>query len=338
MSKGKISFDQLMGDLRNKIYHPVYLLMGEEPYYIDHVTSFIMENVLTEEEKAFNQTVFYGKDSDVPSVINAAKRFPMISNHQVIIAKEAQELKSFDDFIHYIEKPLKSTLLVINYKYKSLDKRKKIYKSFEQNAVVFESEKLYDDKIPAWISSVLTGKNIKIEPKAAVMLTEFLGNDLSKISNELDKLIITLPANNKLITSSHVEMNIGISKDYNNFELQNALTKKNILKANRIINYFAENQKNNHITAVIVSLYYYFSKILVYHTLEDKSRQKAAAALKVHPYFISEYEEAARNYPLKKVTEIISSLREYDLKAKGYGNANTTAGGLLKELIYKILH
>jgi DNA polymerase III subunit delta len=338
MRKTTINYEQLIGDLRKKIYHPVYLMTGEEPYYIDLATAYIMDNVLTEEEKAFNQTVFYGKDSDVPSIINTAKRFPMMANHQVIIVKEAQELRSFDDFIHYIEKPLKSTLLVINYKYKPLDKRKKIYKSFEQNAIIFQSDKLYEDKIPGWIAERLSSKNLKIEPKAAIMLTEFLGNDLSKINNEIEKLIITLPSGTNLISSAHVEKNIGISKEYNNYELQSALAKKDILKANRIINSFALNQKNNHITVTITSLFFYFSKILVYHTLPDKSRPKAAAALKVHPYFMNEYELAARNYPLRKVVEIISQLREYDLKSKGYGNTSTESGELLKELIYKILH
>jgi DNA polymerase III subunit delta len=336
MAKDTISFNQLIADLKKKIYHPIYFMTGEEPYYIDKATAFIMENVLTEEEKAFNQTVFYGKDSDVPSIINAAKRFPMMANHQVIIVKEAQELRAFDTFIHYFEKPLKSTILVINYKYKSIDKRTKVFKAIEQNTLVFQSNKLYDDKIPGWISERLALKNLKIEPKAAIMLTEFLGNDLSKIINELEKLIITLPPGNSMITSTQVEKNIGISKEYNNFELQSALAKKDILKANRIINYFAQNQKNNHITPSIVSIFIYFNKLLIYHTLPDKS--KAASALKVNPFFIKEYELAARNYPLGKVIQVISLLREYDLKAKGYGNSSTDAGDLLKELIYKILH
>lgn len=338
MSKGKLSYDQLISDLKKKIYHPIYFFTGDEPYYLDKATAFIMENVLTSEEKAFNLTVFYGKDSDVASIINAAKRFPMMANYQLIIVKEAQELRTFDNFVHYLEKPLKSTILVINYKYKNLDKRTKLFKLFEQNSVVFQSDKLYEDQIPAWISNHLGKKNLKIEQKAAVMLTEFLGNDLSKIVNELEKLMITLPVNSNQITSLHVEKNIGISKEYNIYELQSALSKKDVLKANRIINYFAQNQKNNHITVTITSLFFYFSKILVYHTLQDKSRPKAAAAIKVNPYFMSEYENAAKSYPIKKVVEIISDLREYDLKSKGFGNSSADAGDLLKELIFKILH
>ena len=309
MSKGTIKFEQLMADLKKKIYHPVYLMTGDEPYYIDLATSFIMENVLTEEEKSFNQTVFYGKDSNTSDIINAARRYPMMANHQVIIVKEAQELRSFDNFIHYLEKPLKSTILVINYKIytnKPLDKRKKIYKSFEENAIIFESDKLYEDKIPDWITQRLEQKKIRIELKAAVMLTDFLGNDLSKINNELEKLIITLPENHNSISAAHVEKNIGISKEYNNYELQNALAKKDILLANRIIQYFGDNQKNNNITVTLASLYFFFSKILVYHSLSDKSRNNVATALKTNPYFVPEYEKAAKNYPSGKVIRIIS--------------------------------
>jgi len=327
-----------MADLKKKIYHPVYFMTGDEPYYIDIATSYIMDTVLTEEEKAFNQTVFYGKDSETASVINSARRYPMMANHQVIIVKEAQELRAFDTFLHYIENPLKSTILVINYKYKSLDKRKKLYNSFKENAVIFESNRLYDDKIPGWIVQHLKERNINTEPKAAIMLTDFLGNDLSKIHNELEKLIITLPGDSRNITAAHVEKNIGISKEYNNYELQHALAKKDILKANRIINYFGENQKNNHISSTIASLYFFFSKVLLYHSLKDKSARNVAASLKVPPYFISEYELAASGFSSGKVVKIISLLREYDLRSKGYGNVSVPAGELLKELIYRILH
>jgi DNA polymerase III subunit delta len=336
MAKQTLSYDSLIADLKKKNYKPVYFFTGTEPYFLDLATNFILDNVLTEEEKAFNLTVFYGKDSDVPSIINAAKRFPMMSKYQLIIVREAQELKNFDLFMHYLEKPLTSTILVINYKYKSLDKRTKIFKALDEKALVFESDKLYDDKLPAWISSWLANKNLKIEPKASIMLAEFLGSDLSKISNELEKLIITLPAGNNQITSSHVEKNIGISKEFNNYELQSALAKKDILKANRIINYFAQNQKSNHIIVTITSLFFYFSKVLVYHTLPDKSPNSAAAALKIKPFFIGEYALASKNYSIGKVTQIISLLREYDLKSKGYGNSSTNEGDLLKELIFKI--
>jgi len=328
----------ILRDLKNKIYKPIYFLMGEEPYYIDLITEYIAANVLTDSEKEFNQVVMYGKDTTALNVINAAKRFPMMSQYQVVILKEAQTLDKIDDLHFYIEKPLKSTILVINYKYKSLDKRKKLYKDLIQNGVVFESERLYDDKIPGWISSYLKGKNLSIDLKACSLITDYLGNDLSRIANELDKLIITLGPGITTINSAHVERNIGISKEYNNFELQKALSQKNILKANRIINYFDKNQKLNPISFTFSSLYHFFSKVLLYHSIEDKSTKNAASVMKLNPYFVDEYRLAAKNYNPAKVVSIISLLREYDLKSKGFGNATFTPGSILKELVYKILH
>ena len=297
-----------------------------------------MKNVLTEEEKSFNQTVLYGKDTTVANVINTAKRFPMMASHQVVILKEAQELSDFADLIHYVEHPQKSTILVLNYKYKNLDKRKKLYKSLQQNAVIYESKKLYDDKIPGWIADYLKEKNYRIEPKAAMLLNEFLGNELSKIENELKKLLITLPEGMNIITAGHIERNIGISKEYNNFELQKALIKKDVVKANRIINYFANNQKNHHIAQTITHLYFFFSKLLILQALTNKSKQNIAAAIGVHPYFVPEYEMAARTFPSGKIVRIISLLRDYDMKTKGYPYNSISTGDLLKEMIFKILH
>ncbi len=316
----------------------MYFLSGEENYYIDKISDFIAKNVLTENEKSFNQTVFYGKDSEVASVINASKRFPMMSNYQVIILKEGQELKDFDELIHYIEKPLNSTILVINYKYKNPDNRKKVFKSLRQYAVFFESKKVYDDKIPMWISDLLKEKNYKIEPKAAMLLTEFIGNDLSRIENEIEKLIITIPENIKIITADHVERNIGISKDYNVFELQKALTRNDVVKANRIINYFAQNPKNHPFAFTIINLFNYFSKVMTYHYLNGKSDREVAAILKIHPYFVSDYANASRVFNKGRLVHLISLLREYDVKSKGVGNVSTSEGQLLKELIYKIIH
>jgi DNA polymerase-3 subunit delta len=320
-AQNSISIEQLMKDLQNKIYHPIYFLCGEEPYYVDKITEYIMQNVLSESEKAFNQTVIYGKDADASAVTNFARRFPMMANYQLVVLKEGQELKNFEDLVHYVENPLKSTLLVINYKYKSLDKRKKIYKSLQE-----------------WISKSLAKRKYKIEPKAAILLTEFLGNDLSRISNELDKLVIVLADSTKMITSQDIEKNIGISKEYNNFELQNALASKDVLKANRIINYFADNQKNNNIVQTLSILYLFFSKILIYHSLADKSVNNVAANLKIPPFFVSDYVTAARSYNASKVMQVISLLREYDAKSKGFGNVSAGPGELLKELIFKILH
>ncbi|HRW62676.1 MAG TPA: DNA polymerase III subunit delta [Bacteroidales bacterium] len=334
-----MTFEQILTDLKNKIYKPIYFLSGEEPYFIDLITKYINDNVLNDAEKSFNQTVIYGKDTDIYTVINTAKRFPMMANHQVVIVKEAQNIKNIDDLVHYAAAPLKSTLLVINYKYKTLDKRKKLYKALADNGVLYESKKLYDNEVPGWINAYLKKKNRSIDPGAAALLNEYLGNDLSKIANELDKLIITLPDGEFNITSNHIERNIGISKDYNNFELHKALTQKNVLKANRIVNYFAQNQKDNPFTMTIATLYHFYSKVLSYHFVKDKKDKKSVAAtLKVNPYFLGDYELAAKNYNPKKTVEIIGLLREYDLKSKGYNNVSTPPGELLKEMVYKILH
>ena len=338
MLRSAQSYEQIINDLKNKIYHPVYFLTGDEPYYIDKITDYAAGNILSPEEKSFNQTILYGRDADAAKIINTAKRFPMMANQQLVIVKEAQEVKDFDVLVNYVENPLKSTILILNYKYKNLDKRFKLYKALRENAIIMESKRLYDDKVPSWIASHLKSKDYQIEPKAAVLLTEFLGNDLSKIANETEKLMLTLPEGMKIITANHIEKNIGISKEYNNFELQNALVSRNAVKANRIIRYFADNQKNHHISATITSLYFFFSKLLTYHFLKDRSRQNVAASLKINPYFVREYETAARIYKTKKVVMIISLLREYDLKSKGFGNVSTQPGDLLKELIYKILH
>ena len=333
-----MTFEQILKDLKNKIYKPIYFLTGDEPYFIDKITDYISQHVLTDEEKTFNQEILYGKDTDIPSIINSARRFPMISANQVIIVKEAQDIPGIDDLIYYVENPLKSTILVINYKYKKLAKNKKIYKAIQKNGVLFESKKLYDNQIPEWINNYLAKSNHRIDPGVGLLLTEYLGNDLSKIVNEIEKLKITLPPDNKNITIEHIETNIGISKDYNNFELHKALSQKNILKANRIINYFGKNQKENPITLTISSLYYFFSKVLTYHFIKNKTTQNVVATLKVHSYFVSEYKLAAQKYNPEKLLEIFSILREFDLKSKGIGNVSVPPGDLLKEIIYKILH
>lgn len=332
-----MKFDQIITDLKNKNYQPLYLLAGEEAFFIDEISNYIEENVLDEGEKEFNQTVVYGKDTDVASIIGYAKRFPMMSNYQVVIVKEAQSIKNLDELIPYIEQPLKSTLLVICYKYKKIDKRKALVKKVDKLGVFFESNKLYENKIPEWINQQLIKNNYTIQPKAAVILTEFLGTDLSKISNEINKLMINLPTGSD-ISPSHIEENIGISKDFNVFELQSALGKKNIYKANQIINYFASNQKDNPLIKVVGILYSFFSKILIYHHLIDKNRNSVASALSVNPFFVQDYQIAARNYSADKLNRIISSLKEYDLKSKGVNNASATDGELMKELIFKILH
>jgi len=333
-----VTYEEIISDLKNRIFKPVYFLAGEEPYYIDLITEYIQEKVLPEDEKAFNQIIFYGDDTNIAAVIDTARRFPMMSSHQVLIIKEAQSLKKIDDLVVYLEKPLLSTILVFSYKYKTIDKRTKLYKTLESHGVYFESARIRDYLIPAWIERYLMVKGIKTDPSASAMLTEYLGTDLHKIVNELDKLIITLPVGKPVITTSLIEKNIGISKDYNNFELQKAIGEKNILKANMIVHYFANNPKDNPITLSIASLFGFFSKLLTFHYLTDKSRNNVAAALKVNPFFVKEYENSATKYNVSKTVQIISLLRTYDMKSKGFGDPGTEPGDLLKELVFRILH
>jgi DNA polymerase-3 subunit delta len=333
-----VTYEEILSDLKNRIFKPVYFLAGEEPYYIDLLTEYIQEKVLPESEKAFNQIIVYGDDTNIASIIDTARRFPMMSSHQVLIVKEAQSLKKLDDLIIYLEKPLLSTILVFSYKYKTIDKRTKLFKTLESHGVYFESARIRDYLIPAWIERYLMLKGIKTDPSASAMLTEFLGTDLHKIVNELDKLIITLPEGKPVITTSLIEKNIGISKDYNNFELQKAIGEKNILKANMIVHYFANNPKDNPITLSIASLFGFFSKLLTFHYLTDKSKNNVAAVLKVNPFFVKDYENSASKYNVSKTVQIISMLRTYDMKSKGFGDPGTEPGDLLKELVFRILH
>jgi DNA polymerase III subunit delta len=332
------TFEEIMSDLKNRIFKPVYFLAGEEPYYIDLITEYIEEKVLPEAEKSFNQMILYADDTNVASIIDIARRFPMMASHQVVIIREAQSLKKIDDLAIYLERPLMSTILVICYKYKSLDKRIKLFKMLESHGVYFESQRLRDYQIPGWIDRYLMKKGIKTDPSASAMLTEYLGTDLHKIANELDKLIITLPAGKPVITTAIIEQNIGISKDYNNFELQKAVGEKNILKANMIVRYFANNPKDNPITLTISSLFGFFSKLLIYHYLPDKSKNNVASALKVNPFFVKDYESAASKYNVSRTVQIISLLRTFDMKSKGFCDPGTEPGDLLRELVYRILH
>ncbi|MBK9358677.1 MAG: DNA polymerase III subunit delta [Bacteroidales bacterium] len=330
-------FNRILSDLINRIYHPVYLLSGEEPYFIDLLCDAIENGVLSEDEKGFNQTILYGRDVDARTIVEHAKRYPMMASHQVVIVKEAQDIKSIDELSVYAEKPLASTILVICYKYKKYDKRKMLAKIVEKYGVFFESTKIREDKLPGWIIGQVESQGYSLSPKAVAMISDYLGNDLSKVDNELKKLYISLPGGSQ-ITEKIVEANIGISKDYNIFELQNALGARNIVKANRIITYFASNPKDNPMVKNIILLYGYFSKLLIYHSLQDKSNKEVASALSISPYFVNDYHSAARNYTFDQLTGIISILREYDLKSKGLDSGSATEEDLTKELIFKILH
>jgi len=338
VAKQETSYEQILTDLRKKVYQPVYFLMGEEPYYIDYISDFIQNGVLSETEKEFDQTILYGKDVDINTVINAAKRYPMMSPYQVLIVKEAQLIKDWDNLVHYLSNPLKSTILVFCYKYGTPDKRKKWYQEVTKIATVFESAKLRDYEIGAWITKYCKSKNVAIDDKAVAMLSDFLGTDLSKLVNELEKLVLTKPADMQRITPDLVEKNIGISKDYNVFELQAALINRDVLKANRIIQYFSENKKANPMVLVLAQLFKFFSELMLYHYLPDKSQGAVASELKINPYFVKDYQKASQVYGAWKTMNIISFIRETDARYKGIDNPSTDEADLLIELIYKILH
>ena len=329
---------QLVTDIKKGNIKPIYFLMGEEAYYIDRVSDFIEEHVLAEEEKGFNQMVLYGRDVTIEDIIANAKRYPMMAERQVIIVKEAQDLsKSIDKLADYAINLQPTTVLVINYKYKKLDKRKALFKAINKVGVVYESKKLYENQVADWIRRVLSGQNYTISPKAAQMLVEFLGTDLSKINNELNKLKIILPKDTQ-ISPENIEENIGISKDYNNFELRKAVGERNEFKAHKIINYFADNPKSNPMIVTVSMLFQFFSQLLHLHGMNDKSPRSVASALKVNPYFVSEYITASKNYPMKTVSGVIATLRDFDVKSKGVGANAVPQGDLLKELVFRIMN
>ena len=328
--------NQLITDIKGGKIAPIYFLMGEEAYYIDMISDFIESNVLAEEEKGFNQMVLYGKEVSIQDIVSNAKRYPMMAERQVIIVKEAQNLiKTIEQLVDYAKNPQPSTVLVFNYKYKSLDKRKALFKTLSKSAVVFESKKIYEDKIPSWIQNYLSAKKITITPKAALMLSEFLGNDLSKIANELNKLEIVVGTQRE-ITPEIIEENIGISKDFNNFELQKAIGHLNHKKAYQIVNYFSQNSKQHPFVLTISILYLYFKKLMTLHTVRDRNPGAVSKALGVNPYFVNEYIAVSRNFPMKRISGVLETLRKYDAKSKGVG-ANLSPRDLYNELIYNIL-
>ena len=328
--------NQLITDIKEGKIAPIYFLMGEEPYYIDFVSNYIESNVLQEEEKGFNQIVLYGKEVSIQDIVSNSKRYPMIAERQVIIVKEAQNLiKTIEQLVDYAKNPQPTTVLVFNYKYKTLDKRKALYKALSKTAVVFESKKIYEEKVPSWIQSFLQSKQISITPKASLMLAEFLGNDLSKITNELNKLEIVMGAK-KEITPEIIEQNIGISKDFNNFELQKALGNLDHKKAYQIVQYFAQNSKQHPFVLTTSILYMYFTKLMTLHTVRDRNPGTVAKALGVNPYFVNDYIAVSRNFPMKRISGVLETLRIYDTKSKGVG-ANLSPKDLYNELIYNIL-
>lgn len=335
-----MTFEQIVASIKKKKFKPVYFLHGTEPYFIDAISDLIEERLLTESEKAFNQLILYGKESNHLEVVDQARRYPMMSQYQLVLLKEAQEMKSLKELEGYIQSPTPSTVLVICHKHKKLNMNTAFGKKLKANAVVFESKALYDNQVPDWITKYLKKKKLTISPPAAGIIAEYLGTKLSKIVNELDKLAINLAPGSE-ITPKEVETHIGISKDYNVFELQRAITQRDVLKANRIVRYFAANPKKGPMPVVVSSLYNFFSKVYMLHFLRNLSDQEVLKALNLRSaWFLKEYRLAARNFNRLKTEGVIDILKEYDLKSKGVGFNNTgkPEGDLLKEMIWKLLH
>lgn len=334
-----MTFEQIKADIKARNFKPIYLLMGDEPYYIDELTDSLTDTVLPEEERDFNQIILYGMETDVASVITLARSFPMMSDHQLIVIKEAQNLSKIDELEIYAKNPLHSTILVLNYKNGTLDKRKKLYATIDKHGIIFESSKIPEYKIPAFVSSYIQGKGLSIDQKAAQMLSDYLGNNLSKLTNEIAKLLIAIPTGQRQITADLIEENIGISKDFNNFELLKAIIEKNIFKVNQIADYFEKNPKNNPMIVTLVVLFNFFSNLMICYWAKNKTEQGIASELGFrNPYQAKDYVTALRNYNAFKCMDIISLLRVYDAKGKGVDNVSTPDGELLKELLYKITH
>jgi len=322
---------------------PVYFLHGEEPYYIDLVTDQIEKNALDEAAKGFNQVVVYGKDVKVIDVLNHARRFPMMSDRQVVIVKEAQNIQDLgksegeQHLIKYLQNPLPSTILVLAHKHKTLDKRKSLFLSLDKHAVVLTSNKLYDNQVPEWIREYFSERQIDITDKAVFMLAENIGNNLERLSNEIEKMLINFKE--KVKVDEHIiQKYIGISKDYNMFELQKAIAYREISRANKIVSYFESNPKANPAIPVIATLFSFFSKLLIIYTARDKSEVGVATALRVNRFFVKDYLIAAGKYPYFQTLNIIHALRHADLQSKGVNAANLEDGAILKELTFKILY
>ncbi|HBG59102.1 DNA polymerase III subunit delta [Proteiniphilum sp. UBA1028] len=339
MAASKHTFDTIRNDILQRRFKPVYLFMGDEAYFMDALTELLHETVLTETEKDFNLLTFYGVDSDTNVIISSARRYPMMAEHQLIIVREAQNLDNLELLEHYLKNPMPTTILVINYKHGTVDRRKAWVKQADKTGIVFESKKLYDNQIPSFITAYFKERKIGIDEKSARMLADYVGNDISKLIPQLQKLEVSLPEGFHRVTSELIERNVGISKDYNTFELQNAIIRKDVLTANRIVNYFEKNPKDNPIMATLAVLFNYFSNLLECFWLPRKDEQSIMAALNLRSnYFVRDYVIGLKNYNANKVMEIISDLRTFDARSKGVDNISASQGELLKELVYRILH
>lgn len=327
-------FNKILSGLKSKKYAPVYFLFGAEQYYIDEIAHYAENNILNEGERGFNQTVFYGKDSDTASIINTARRFPMMADYQVIIVKEAQNLKNLDEFEAYFEKPVPSTILVICYKKDKLDKRTRLYKTLSKH-VVFESKKLYDNELPGWIENYLKTKGFGISPRSASLIADSLGSDLGKIANELDKLIINKDGDTQ-ITDTDVELKIGISKEFNIFELMGAVALKNSGRAMHIAHHMGKS-KDFSIIAALINMNNFFSKAYMVKQSNIKDQGQLQRQFGLNYYQAKDYTNAASRYSADELERCIRIMHEYDLKSKGVNNASATPDELLKEILLRIL-
>ena len=333
--------EQIFKHIKNREFLPIYFFHGEEAFFIDAAVKALENDVLTEDEKAFNQTVVYGKDTNYNDILALSRQYPMMGDKQLIIVKEAQDLKLNEDesriLENYATNPVESTILVFAHKHKKVDSRKKVFKVLDKANMLFHSEPVKDYNLAKWIEDESRNLQIKLAPGIAQLLADYLGNDLSRISNELNKMKLVLKEG-EVLDGKLVETHIGISKEFNVFELQKALGKKDSNQAFKIAYYMGKNPKTNPIVMTIGNLYNFFSNVVMYHTVANQGQSLIASALGVNPYFVKDYAEAARNYPLKFSTRVISVLRVIDLKSKGLGAVNMEESELLKEMVYKIVN
>ena len=328
-----------MSELKSGVYRPVYYLMGEEGYFTDRITGYIIDNALDEAERDFNLTILYAADTDIDTVINTAKRFPMMAERQVVVVKEAQAFKNIDSLIYYLQKPQPTTVLVFAHKNGSLDKRKKVTTELDRNGVVLDTKKFRDEALPAFITSCLKEKGLTADTKSVLMLRESIGADLARMAGEIDKLAITLPQGTTAITPELIEEHIGISKEYNNFELQAAIINKDIYKANRIINYFAQNPKKNPIQMTLALLFGFFSNVMMCYYAPEKSERGIAEFLGLkNTWGVGDYMKAMQNYRAMHVMEILHQIRMADARSKGVEGAQVPDCEIMRELLYRILH
>lgn len=327
----------LLKEIRNKKFEKIYFLHGEEPYFIDVLTKAIQDNALEESERDFNQSILYGKDTEVLSLISELKSYPMMAERRLVILKEAQYFKAIEQLESYLENPANSTIFVICYKYKTFDARKKTLKNALKNGVVFKSEKVKEYQLAEWIQQYIKTTGYELTSKACMLLIESLGNDLGRIVKELEKLAVLIEKGT-IINENHIEENIGISKDYNVFELTNAVANMDNLKALKIVDYFDHNPKAADLVFVISNLFKFFSQIMRIHFLPNKSREAVAKALGVHPFVAGELTNAKNKYDPRKIAANIALIHEYDLKSKGVGNTSVTQGELMREMVYQLIH